>query len=321
MVDLKKALCKKKEEDQEDTVFFDIGGQESGAGEAANPQREGVQSFSVGAGTAPNNPQKDEPQPETAPNPEESKGKKLPSLEEQALVNDQIGDLSSNLKNLVYDFRSFMSEQGSPFNPNDIPANKSESNSSGEDTLTEGGHPGYISIQSTGLGEKEAVENSSQFGSKFEEKLISPQEKLRLGRLLEQPTKSSAALSQLKDALGSIERGTKFSKDLKSNLDATDMPALIRAVNSTDYLLHAVGRSNLLKILEVGTREGWIRPEVERVVLSVAEILSTAGVESENRVVNVNDLLRVVYFLNRLLDPGVSDFLALNSTPHARGLP
>ena len=320
-MDLKKALGKKKEDEQEDTVFFDMGGQESGPSETANPQREGVQSFSVGPGPSPSNTQKNEPQPETVTNHEESNDKKLPSSEEQAIVNDQIEDLSSNLKNLVYDFRSFMSEQGSPFNPNDIPANKSESNPSGEAALTDGSNPGYISIQSTGLGEKEAVENPSDVGSKFEEKLMSPQEKLRLGRLLEQPKKSSAALSQLKDALGAIERGTKFSKDLKSNLDATDMPALIRAVNSTDYLLHAVGRRNLLKILEVGTREGWIRPEVERVVLSVAEILSTAGAEADDRVVNVNDLLRVVYFLNRLLDPEVSDFLALNSTSHARGSP
>jgi archaellum component FlaD/FlaE len=93
------------------------------------------------------------------------------------------------------------------------------------------------------------------------------------------------------------------------------MPALIRAVNSTDYLLHAVGRKNLLKILEVGTREGWIRPEVERLVLSVAEVLSTAGAEADDRVINVNDLLRVVYFLNRLLDQELTDFLSMNAPP------
>jgi archaellum component FlaD/FlaE len=93
------------------------------------------------------------------------------------------------------------------------------------------------------------------------------------------------------------------------------MPALLRAVNSTDYLLHAVGRKNVLKILEIGTREGWIRPEVERLVLSVTEIISTAGLEVEERAINVSDLLRVVYFLNRLLDPEISDFLILNQAP------
>jgi archaellum component FlaD/FlaE len=96
------------------------------------------------------------------------------------------------------------------------------------------------------------------------------------------------------------------------------MPALMRAVNSTDYLLHAVGRKNLLKILEVGTREGWIRPEVERLVLSVSEIISNAGVEVQESVINVNDLMRVVYFLNRLLDPEISDFLTINQSPVKR---
>jgi len=146
---------------------------------------------------------------------------------------------------------------------------------------------------------------------------VSPTDKLKLGRLLEPTRKSSPALKQFSEAL-KAQRLTKFSSELKSNLDSADMPALIRAVNSTDYLLHAVGRKNLLKILEVGTREGWIRPEVERIVLSVAEILSTAGVEADDRIVNVNDLLRVVYFLNKLLDPEVSDFLSLNPTPRPR---
>ena len=322
MVDLKKALGKKKEDEEEDTIFFDVGSQESKPHEAVGSQRDGVQNFSVAPEPPGHSPQGSEPSAVVPTSvPLGSKDERESPSGSQAVATDQIEDLSNNLKNLVYDFRSFMSETGSPFNPNDIPATKPDSNQAGEAASNDRGGRGYKSLQSTGPGEKEAVENPSDVESKFEEKLIHPQEKLRLSRLLDQPKKSSPVLSSLKDALNAVERGTKFSKDLKSNLDTTDMPALIRAVNSTDYLLHAVGRRNLLKILEVGTREGWIRPEVERVVLSVAEILSTAGAEADDRVVNVNDLLRVVYFLNRLLDPEVSDFLALNSTPHARSSP
>lgn len=308
---MKRVLGKKKEEEQQDdTILFDVSPERMQ--DASNSPRGGVQSFTVAPET-PSEPQKDksakEPLMETrvpsAGEDETAQG------QEPTVVNEQLQDLSSNLKNLVYDFRSFMSEAGSPFNPNDIPAKPESKGESGQMSV------GYISAKSAGAGETEAVENPSDVESGFDSKFVSPMDKLKLSRLLEQPKKGSQALKQFSDALNA-HQATKFAKDLKSNLDATDMPALIRAVNSTDYLLHAVGRKNLLKILEVGTREGWIRPEVERLVLSVAEILSTAGVEADDRIINVNDLLRVVYFLNRLLDPEISDFLSLNPTPHVR---
>jgi archaellum component FlaD/FlaE len=168
---------------------------------------------------------------------------------------------------------------------------------------------------------REAFENPSDVESNFQERYVDSGDG-QSSKLLVRPNAASATPSQLKElsatasqvkeVLDKASHGTRFSKDLKSNLDSADMPALMRAVNSTDYLLHAVGRKNLLKILEVGTRESWIRPEVERLVLSVAEIISNAGVEVEERLINVNDLMRVVYFLNRLLDPEISDFLTLN---------
>lgn len=311
-MDLKKVLGKKKEEEQQDdTILFDVSPERMQ--EASNSPRGGVQSFTVAPET-PTEPTKDKPAKEAGMETRvTSTTETIPSEgQEPTVVTEQLQDLSSNLKNLVYDFRSFMSEAGSPFNPNDISAAKPESK--GETTQS---GPGYISAKSAGAGEKEALENPSDVESGFENRFVSPMDKLKLSKLLEPSKKGSQALKQFSDALNARE-ATKFSKDLKSNLDATDMPALIRAVNSTDYLLHAVGRKNLLKILEVGTREGWIRPEVERLVLSVAEVLSTAGVEADDRIINVNDLLRVVYFLNRLLDPEISDFLSLNPIPHTR---
>jgi archaellum component FlaD/FlaE len=312
MVDLKKVLGKKKEEEQQDdTIIFDVSPEK--LQDASNQQRTSVQSFTVTPEKPSETPQKEKPPNESVIEAQVSSVGEDESTqgEEPTVVNEQLQDLSNNLKNLVYDFRSFMSEAGSPFNPNDIPAkpeSKVETGRSG---------PGYISAQIAGAGETEAVENPSDVESGFENKFVSPIDKLRLSKLLEQPKKSSHALKQFNEVLNA-QRATKFSKDLKSNLDSTDMPALIRAVNSTDYLLHAVGRKNLLKILEVGTREGWIRPEVERLVLSVTEVLSTAGADVDDRTINVNDLLRVVYFLNRLLDPEISDFLSMNPTPRAR---
>ena len=223
------------------------------------------------------------------------------------VADKQLQELSSNLKNLVYDFRSFMSEAGSPFNPNEIPATDPQSQRTEPSPFaSEGRGPGYISAQSVGAEEKEVFESPSDIQSKFAERYLK-------GKLEEATTPSLSAASKFKDALKAVPRGTKFSANLRSNLDSVDMPALIRAVNSTDYLLHVVGRKNLLRILEVGTREGWIKPEVERLVLSVAEVLPSSGVEAEERNINVSDLLRVVYFLNRLLDSEISDFLSMSS--------
>jgi archaellum component FlaD/FlaE len=199
-----------------------------------------------------------------------------------------------------------MSESGSPFNPNDIPARPEGATEVGRSL-----EPGYISANNAAAGVTETIEAPPEMERGLDNRLISPADKMKLSRLLEPSGKSTEPLKMMSDVL-KARQGTKFSKDLKSNLDSSDMPALIRAVNSTDYLLHAVGRKNLLKILEVGTREGWIRPEVERLVLSVAEVLSSAGVEADDRIINVNDLLRVVYFLNRLLDQEISDFLSMN---------
>jgi len=314
MVDFKKVLGKKKEEEQQDdTILFDLNPEKLQENPEKQPQRGGVQSFTVA-------PEAPAPPPiEKSPKPEAATGAVLEGASpetqtgEPTVVNEQLQDLSSNLKNLVYDFRSFMSETGSPFNPNDIPATPDQSTADGQGQP----NPGYISAQNAGATVTETVENPSDVQSGLENRFVSPMDKAKLGRLLERPKKASPALNQLNEALG-VHQATKFSKELKSNLDASDMPALIRAVNSTDYLLHAVGRKNLLKILEVGTREGWIRPEVERVVLSVAEVLSTAGVESDDRIIGVNDLLRVVYFLNRLLDPEISDFLSMNQVPRLK---
>jgi archaellum component FlaD/FlaE len=203
-----------------------------------------------------------------------------------------------------------MSESGSPFNPNDIPPTPEQA-ASGQPNA------GYISAKNAGATVTETVENPSDVQSGLENRFMSGADKAKLSRLLEGSRKASPALRQFNETLAA-HQVTKFSKELKSNLDTADMPALIRAVNSTDYLLHAVGRKNLLKILEVGTREGWIRPEVERIVLSVAEVLSTAGVEADDRIINVNDLLRVVYFLNKLLDQEISDFLSMNQIPRTR---
>jgi len=314
MVDFKKPFGKKKEEEKEDdTILFDLNPEKLQEAEK-QPQRGAVQSFTVTP---------EAPAPTTASAPTEkpptvvastgpiTEGAADSETIEPTVVNEQLQDLSSNLKNLVYDFRSFMSESGSPFNPNDIPATAEQTSTSAPI------NSGYISAKNAGATVTETVENPSDVQSGLENRFVSPADKAKLGRLLERSKKASPALNQLNDALGA-HQATKFSKELKSNLDASDMPALIRAVNSTDYLLHAVGRKNLLKILEVGTREGWIRPEVERVVLSVAEVLSTAGVESDDRIINVNDLLRVVYFLNRLLDPEISDFLSMNQIPRLK---
>jgi archaellum component FlaD/FlaE len=323
-VDLKKIMGKKKDQDdeEEDSIFFEMDDQKNRSPAPQNAPREGVQTFTVQPEPHANPQAKDSPAagvPDTdAVNSLLKKDERKPG--EEGPVNDQLQDLSSNLKNLVYDFRSFMSEAGSPFNPNEIPATNPdtkqvESGTGSASGVNEAAGAGYISAQSAGAGDKEALESPADVESKFEKKYLTPTEKLRIDHILENPKSGSSALSQFKDALDASRRGTKFSNELKSNLDSADMPALIRAVNSTDYLLHAVGRKNLLKILEVGTREGWIRPEVERLVLSVAEILSTAGLETDERVINVNDLLRVVYYLNRLLDPEISDFLSLNAAP------
>ena len=331
---LKKMIGKKKEDkeeaDDEDTVVFDMGDQAAqggGRGAPESGQREGLQTFAVQPeptpSVQPKQPQVGEVTPGAQqPNQDAMKDDKKAPSQEQGAVNDQLEDLSDNLKNLVYDFRSFMSEAGSPFNPNDIPATRPDSKEPGvaQATSAEVGGSGYISAQTVGAEEREPVENPSDVESRFEEKHIPPAEKLRLSGLLEQPRKGPSALSRLGQTLNTVRRGAKFSNDLKSSLDSADMPALIRAVNSTDYLLHAVGRKNLLKILEVGTREGWIRPEVERMVLSVAEVLATSGVETDERVINVGDLLRVVYFLNRLLDPEISDLLTMNAPPINRNV-
>jgi len=312
MVDFKKVLGKKKEEQQQDdTILFDLNPDKLQNDAEAKTQRGGVQSFTVPAEPPASSPNARAPEP-TAQEAAAVSTDNTSELSQQApAVNEQLQDLSSNLKNLVYDFRSFMSEAGSPFNPNDIPARPeaSEVNRTGE--------PGYISANRTGAGVTETVETPPDVERGLESRYISPSDKLKLSKLLEPQRKDSEPLKSMGDLL-KVRQGTKFSKDLKSNLDSADMPALIRAVNSTDYLLHAVGRKNLLKILEVGTREGWIRPEIERLVLSVAEVLSTAGAESDDRTINVNDLLRVVYFLNRLLDQEISDFLALSTPPLRR---
>jgi len=310
MVDFKKALGRKKEEEsQDDTILFDLNPEKLQDSADKQPARGGVQTFSVAP--EPNPPQNQKPasvqeaQPAVAPEtPAESSG-------EPTVVNEQLQDLSSNLKNLVYDFRSFMSESGSPFNPNDIPATPEQA------AAAEQSKAGYISAKNAGATVTETVENPSDVQSGLENRFISGADRAKLNRLLDRSGKPSSALRQFNETLAA-HQVTKFSKELKSNLDTADMPALIRAVNSTDYLLHAVGRKNLLKILEVGTREGWIRPEVERIVLSVAEVLSTAGVEADDRIINVNDLLRVVYFLNKLLDPEISEILSMNQIPRSR---
>jgi hypothetical protein len=332
-LDLKKMIGKKKDKeegDDEDTVVFDMGDQAAqggGRGAPESGQREGLQTFAVQPEPSPNAQPKEtqvaEPTPQVqqlGQNP--SKDEKKAASQNQGAVSEQLEDLSDNLKNLVYDFRSFMSEAGSPFNPNDIPATRPDSKEAevAQATSADVGGSGYISAQAAGAEEREPLENPSDVESGFEEKRIPPSEKLRLTGLLEQPRRGPSALSRLGQTLNTVRPRAKFSNDLKSSLDSADMPALIRAVNSTDYLLHAVGRKNLLKILEVGTREGWIRPEVERMVLSVAEILSTSGVESDDRVINVADLLRVVYFLNRLLDPEISDLLTMNAPPINRNV-
>jgi archaellum component FlaD/FlaE len=309
MVNLKKVLGKKDDEPQDDTILFDLNPDKLQNEAESKPQKGGVQSFTVPA---------EPPQPATKPPVTEPAVQQTSTIhdtdsanatEAQPIaVSEQLNDLSSNLKNLVYDFRSFMSEAGSPFNPNEIPASPQQ----GVD-LYRSAQQGYISANkgATGIAETETVEAPSDVERGLENRYISPADKMRLTKLLEPATKGSDSLKLISE-VAKGHQTTKFAKELKSNLDSSDMPALIRAVNSTDYLLHAVGRKNLLKILEVGTREGWIRPEVERLVLSVAEVLSTAGVESDDRVINVNDLLRVVYFLNRLLDQEISDFLSMN---------
>jgi len=327
---LKKMIGKKKEDkeeaDDEDTVVFDMGEHAAPSAGPATGQREGLQTFAVQPEPSPSAQPKGtqvEPTPQAQQLDENPKkdDEKAPS-QGQGAVNEQLEDLSDNLKNLVYDFRSFMSEAGSPFNPNDIPATRPDSKEPEVVQATSGdvGGSGYISAQAAGAEEREPLENPADVESGLEGKRIPPGEKLRLTGLLEEPRKGSSALSRLGQTLNTVRRGAKFSNDLRSSLDSADMPALIRAVNSTDYLLHAVGRKNLLKILEVGTREGWIRPEVERMVLSVTEILSTSGVETDERVINVGDLLRVVYFLNRLLDPEISDLLTMNAPPINRNV-
>ena len=312
MVDLKKVLGKKNEEQQDDTILFDLN-PDKVQNEAENkPQKGGgVQSFTVPP-EPPQPPQTDKAAGQLIQQTPASSTSNATETAEgpPTAVNEQLQDLSSNLKNLVYDFRSFMSEAGSPFNPNDIPARPEAA-----PTETSGvSEPGYISSNKTTGGITETVEAPPEIERTLENPYISPADKLKLNRLLEPSAKGPEPLKLMNEVL-KARQGTKFSKDLKSNLDSSDMPALIRAVNSTDYLLHAVGRKNLLKILEVGTREGWIRPEIERLVLSVSEVLSTAGVESDDRTINVNDLLRVVYFLNRLLDQEISDFLSINPLP------
>jgi len=308
MVDLKKVLGKKNEEQQQDdTILFDLNPEKLQNEVENKPQKGAVQSFTVTPEPTP------PPQTEKAPAqliqqaPASPPNAATETAEGPApVVSEQLNDLSSNLKNLVYDFRSFMSESGSPFNPNDIPASPEAAAERARSP-----EPGYISANRVAGGITETVEAPPEVGRGIDNRFISPADKLKLNRLLESPAKGSDPLKLVNDMVKG-RQGTKFSRDLKSNLDSSDMPALIRAVNSTDYLLHAVGRKNLLKILEVGTREGWIRPEIERLVLSVAEVLTTAGVESDDRTINVNDLLRVVYFLNRLLDQELSDFLSMN---------
>jgi hypothetical protein len=330
MVDLKKMIGKKKDSEEQDTdddaIVFDMGGQ-AGGGAAVPGQREGLQTFTVQPEPSPAIQPKDLRSTEPAPavqalNQNPKADEKKGSLNDQGAVNEQLEDLSDNLKNLVYDFRSFMSEAGSPFNPNDIPAASpgSKEPNVAQPTPSQVEGPGYISAEAAGAEEREPVESPPDVDSKFADRRMPTGEKLRLTGLLEQPTKGPAALSHLGQALSAARRSGKFSSELKSGLDAADMPALIRAVNSTDYLLHAVGRKNLLKILEIGTREGWIRPEVERMVLSVTEILSTAGADCDDRVINVGDLLRVVYFLNRLLDPEISDLLTMNTPAFPRNV-
>jgi archaellum component FlaD/FlaE len=311
MVDFKKALGRKKEEEsQDDTILFDLNPEKLQDAAEKQPPRGSVQSFSV-------TPEPAQPTPTQKPVTQDVQPAVVSetpggSTAEPTVVNEQLQDLSSNLKNLVYDFRSFMSESGSPFNPNDIPATPEQAAAAGQS------NSGYISAKNAGATVTETVDNPSDVQSGLENRFISGADKAKLNRLLDSSKRpSSSALRQFNETLAA-HQVTKFSKDLKSNLDTADMPALIRAVNSTDYLLHAVGRKNLLKILEVGTREGWIRPEVERIVLSVAEVLSTAGVEADDRIINVNDLLRVVYFLNKLLDPEISDFLSMNQIPRSR---
>jgi hypothetical protein len=324
MVDLKKMIGRKKNSEEQDAdddaIVFDMGGGQAGGGGPVVSQREGLQTFTVQPEPSPAIQAKDPRSAEPSPtvqvlNQNPKTDEKKASSNGQGAVNDQLEDLSDNLKNLVYDFRSFMSEAGSPFNPNDIPATSPDSKETNvtQATAAQVEGPGYISAEAAGAEEREPVEGPSDVDTKFTERRLPAGEKLRLAGLLEQPRKGSSALSHLGQALSTARGGGKFSSDLKSSLDSADMPALIRAVNSTDYLLHAVGRKNLLKILEIGTREGWIRPEVERMVLSVTEILSTAGTDSDDRVINVGDLLRVVYFLNRLLDPEISDLLTMNA--------
>lgn len=309
-------LGKKKDEVEDDDVaVFAIEGQEESGLDLLGKGREGVQSFTIRPETVAEDQSRKEPanSPQVTESPDKEEtiaASPQGETKETGAVNEQLDELSSNLKNLVYDFRSFMSEAGSPFNPNEIPAKESQvqRTEAVSTHIVEEGEKGqgYISAKSYGTVEKEAVESPSDVQSRFADKYLK-------SKLLETQGPSLSAASKFRDALKAVPRGTAFSENLKSSLDSTDMPALIRAVNSTDYLLHAVGRKNLLRILEVGTREGWIRPEVERLVLSVAEVLSSSGVEVEERSISVSDLLRVVYFLNRLLDPEISDFLSMNA--------
>jgi archaellum component FlaD/FlaE len=319
-LNIKGMLGKKKEKEEElddnDVLLFNVEGQEEPTPDTLEATGKVVQTVAVKPESAPEEPRKKpliQMQPVESVEKEEEPTVMVQEINpESGVVDKQLQELSSNLKNLVYDFRSFMSEAGSPFNPNEIPVTPAaDSQFQRAEPLSfpgekEGRGPGYISAQNVGAEEKEALESPSDIQSKFAEKYLK-------SKLEETERPSLSAASKLKDTLKAIPRGTRFSANLKSNLDSVDMPALIRAVNSTDYLLHVVGRQNLLKILEVGTREGWIKPEVERLVLSVAEVLSSSGVATEERSINVSDLLRVVYFLNRLLDPEISDFLSMNS--------
>lgn len=315
-------LGKKKEDEpqDDDVILFDVGNQEEPP--VGNPEanKNGAQSFTVQAEQTGNQSSKAVP---TAPpkvveasmgEHEDDEGSKSQS-QSGAAMDQQLSELSDNIKNLLYDFRSFMGESGSPFNPNEIPAEEPrlrevepmaravtverEPKETGRRT------PGYISAQTYDASDKEGLEDPSDVRSRFAERYLRNK-----GLDVSKPDVDKPALKEaFKAALG----GTRFSAGLRSDLDGSDMPALIRAINSTDYLLNAVGRKNLLRVLEIGTREGWLRPEVERLVLSVAEILSSSGNQIEERNITVSDLLRVIYFLNRLLDPEISEFLSLSS--------
>ncbi len=315
-MNIRSMLSKKKEEKEldDDVLLFNVEGQEDPNSEAPEAVSKAVQNVVVKPEATtqepPNKPLIEAKVVDTPETVEEPTVQVQEVTREPGAIDKQLQELSSNLKNLVYDFRSFLSEAGSPFNPNEIPATSprfQKTDTSPFPLASEDRGPGYISAQSVGAEEKEVFESPSDIQSKFAERYLK-------GKLEETAKPQLSAASKFKDILKAVPRGTKFSANLRSSLDSVDMPALIRAVNSTDYLLHVVGRKNLLRILEVGTREGWIRPEVERLVLSVAEVLSSSGVEAEERSINVNDLLRVVYFLNRLLDSEISDFLSMSST-------